>query len=91
MRTAFLRLAAASPSADGWVAFISSFNALIACGDLLRAGLVLFQIPAHATVRNQNWREYWREHERRADGAAPAELAERRNASKRGIVIDGML
>jgi len=51
-------------SSAGWVAFISSFNALLACGDVLGVALLLFQIPANATVRNQGWRTYWKEHKR---------------------------
>ena len=61
-----LLVSAALQIASGWLAFISSFNALIACGDVLAAGLVLLQIPANATVRNQGWRTYWRERKRLA-------------------------
>jgi hypothetical protein len=57
-----LLVAAALQVASGWLAFISSFNALIACGDVLAAGAVLLQIPANAILRNQGWRTYWREH-----------------------------
>jgi hypothetical protein len=45
----------------GWMAFISSSNALLACGDVFGAGMVLYQIPATAIVRNQGWRTFWRE------------------------------
>ena len=45
----------------GWVAFISEFNAFLACGDILAAGLVLFQIPAARIVRTHSWRTYWKE------------------------------
>jgi hypothetical protein len=45
---------------SGWIAFISTFNAFLACVDVLGAGMVLFQIPATAVVRNQGWRTYWR-------------------------------
>ena len=62
-----LIVAAALQSASGWVAFVSFFNALLACVDLLGAGVVLFQIPVHAIVRNQGWRTYWREHRRLAE------------------------
>jgi hypothetical protein len=58
-----LLVAAAIQVASGWVAFISVFNAFGACLDILDAGLVLFQIPATAIVRQQGLRTYWREHE----------------------------
>jgi hypothetical protein len=45
---------------SGWLAFISSFNALLACGDILGTGMVWYQIPAQAIVRNQGWKTYWR-------------------------------
>ncbi|HTI98570.1 MAG TPA: DUF3267 domain-containing protein [Dongiaceae bacterium] len=43
-----------------WLAFVSAFNAFLACGDILGASLVLYQIPAQAIVRNQGWKTYWR-------------------------------
>lgn len=58
-----LLVAAVAQVASGWVAFISAFNAFCACADILDAGLVLFQIPAAAIVRQQGLRTYWREHE----------------------------
>jgi len=58
-----LLVAAAAQITSGWFAFISSFNALLACGDILGAGMALFQIPASATVRNQGWRTHWRANE----------------------------
>lgn len=47
----------------GWVAFVSVFHAFLAGGDLLPAGLVLFQVPASGTVRQKSWRTYWREND----------------------------
>src|SRR6266516_4841603 len=41
-----LLVAAIAQVTCGWVAFISAFNALLACGDMLGAGMVLFQVPA---------------------------------------------
>jgi hypothetical protein len=58
-----LLVAVVAQVASGWVAFISAFNAFCACADVLDAGMVLFQIPATAIVRQQGWRTYWREHE----------------------------
>ncbi|HEY4261252.1 MAG TPA: DUF3267 domain-containing protein [Schlesneria sp.] len=58
-----LLVAAIAQVPSGWVAFISVFNAFLACVDILDAGLVVFQIPATAIVRQQGWRTYWREHE----------------------------
>ncbi len=45
-----------------WVAFVSAFNALCACVDMLLAGSILYQIPATAVVRFKSWRIFWREH-----------------------------
>jgi hypothetical protein len=50
----------------GWLAFVSSLNALLASGDILGAVVVLAQIPSTAMVRNQGWRTYWRPAERAA-------------------------
>jgi Putative zincin peptidase len=46
--------------ASGWAAFVSVFNALLACGDILAAGMVLFQLPTGTIVRNQGWWTYWK-------------------------------
>jgi len=58
-----LLVAAVAQVSSGWVAFVSAFNAFLACADILDAGLVLFQIPATATVRCRGLRIYWREHD----------------------------
>jgi len=58
-----LLVAAVAQVPAGWVAFISAFNAFLACAYLLDAGLVLVQTPTTAIVRQQGWRTYWREHE----------------------------
>jgi len=58
-----LLLAVVTQVSCGWIAFISAFNAFGACADILDAGLVLFQIPATATVRCRGLRTYWREHD----------------------------
>ncbi len=42
------------------LAFVSTLNALFACGDIFAIGLLLWQIPSDATVRNQGWRTFWR-------------------------------
>ena len=42
-------------------AFISIMNALSACGDLFAIGMLLWQVPRTAIVRNQGWRTYWRQ------------------------------
>src|SRR6185503_13338146 len=46
---------------SGLLAFSSALNALCACGDIFGVGLLLFQIPSDARVRNQGWRTYWRD------------------------------
>ena len=43
-----------------WLAFVSTWNAALACGDLLGAGLVITQVPSTAIVRNRGWFTYWR-------------------------------
>jgi hypothetical protein len=45
---------------SGWLAIGSTLNALCACGDVFAVGVLLFQVPADAKVRNQGWRTYWR-------------------------------
>ena len=57
-----LLVAAIAQVSSGWIAFVSAFNAFVAFLDILDAGLVLFQIPATATVRCRSLRIYWREH-----------------------------
>lgn len=42
------------------LAFISTINALFACGDFFAMALIIFQVPAHAMVRNQQYRTYWK-------------------------------
>ncbi len=56
-----LLLSAATQVSSGWVAFVSAFNALCACVDILLAGSVLIQIPATAIIRFKSWRIFWRE------------------------------
>ena len=58
-----LLVSAVAQVSSGWVAFVSAFNALCACVDMLLAGSVLFQIPATAIVRFKSWRIFWREHD----------------------------
>lgn len=58
-----LLVSAVTQVASGWIAFVSTFNALCACVDLLLAGSVLLQIPATAMVRFKSWRIYWKEHD----------------------------
>ena len=52
--------AAVAQVALGWAAFASTFNALMAGGDLLSAGITLFRIPANAVMRGQGWKTYVR-------------------------------
>jgi len=58
-----LLVSAVTQVSFAWVALASTFNAFGACADMLLAGLVLFQIPATAIIRQQGLRTYWREHE----------------------------
>jgi len=64
-----LLVSAVAQVSSGWIAFVSAFNALCACVDLLLAGSIIFQIPATAIVRFKSWRIFWREHDRLALGA----------------------
>lgn len=57
-----LLVSAVTQGSCRWAAFISVFNAFLACADLLDAGLVLSQIPGARTVRFHGWRIYWKEH-----------------------------
>jgi hypothetical protein len=67
-----LLVAAVVQMTSTWLAFVSAFNALLACGDILGAGMVWWQVPATAIVRNQGWRTYWREETVNSEpGAAP--------------------
>jgi hypothetical protein len=58
-----LLVSAVTQVSSGWIAFVSAFNALCACSDMLLAGSVLLQIPATAIVRFKSWRLFWREHD----------------------------
>ena len=49
------------------IAIISIINGLLACGDVLAAGMVLCQVPANGTVRNKGWLTYWRQYENNMD------------------------
>ena len=66
-----LMVAAALQLTSAWMAFVSAFNALLACGDIFGAGLVWWQVPATAIVRNQGWRTYWREETASAEPSSP--------------------
>ena len=39
---------------------MSILNAFCACGDIFAIGLLLFQVPPDATLRNQGWRTFWK-------------------------------
>jgi hypothetical protein len=56
-----LLLAALFQWGSGWIAFASILNALMACGDIFGATLLLIQVPASAITRNQGWKTYWKD------------------------------
>jgi hypothetical protein len=58
-----LLVSAITQVSSGWIAFVSTFNALCSCVDLLLAGSVLLQIPSTAIVRFKSWRVFWKEHD----------------------------
>lgn len=64
-----LVVAAVAQVALGWVAYASILNALLACGDIVSAGIALLRIPADGVVRMQGWKAYLRIAE---PGAAPS-------------------
>jgi hypothetical protein len=47
----------------GWGSVLGAFsivNALFAGGDVLATGIIAWQVPANAEVRNQGWKTWWR-------------------------------
>ncbi|MDT8896636.1 DUF3267 domain-containing protein [Thermanaerothrix sp. 4228-RoL] len=40
--------------------WISLFGTILASGDLVCVGIIFFQIPRSAVVRNKGWRTYWK-------------------------------
>jgi len=40
--------------------FFSLWGSVLACGDLVGLGIILFQIPNSAIVRNKGWKTYWK-------------------------------
>ena len=43
-----------------FLAFMSILNAFSACGDMFAVGLLLYQVPPGAILRNQGWRTFWK-------------------------------
>jgi len=41
------------------VVVVSVINGACACGDLLGIGMIAWQVPRHALVRNQGWQTWW--------------------------------
>jgi hypothetical protein len=39
---------------------VSLLGSVLACGDIVAVGLLLFQIPNAAVVRNKGWHTYWK-------------------------------
>lgn len=58
----FLPLAVAMTmnSSHELVAWVSTWNAFFACGDLFGIILLLFQVQSRAICRNQEWKTYWK-------------------------------
>ncbi|MGD0087339.1 MAG: DUF3267 domain-containing protein [Verrucomicrobiota bacterium] len=55
-----LVVAAVVQVTSGWAAFLSCFNAVLSCVDMLGVAMLLFQVPRTAVVRNQGWKSYWK-------------------------------
>jgi hypothetical protein len=53
-------LIAAIPELMQSLLWSSLFGSVSACGDLVGAGLIFFQIPRSAIVRNKGWKTYWK-------------------------------
>lgn len=55
-----LVVCAAFQTASAAVAILSIVNGACACGDLLGIGLIGWQVPRRALVRNQGWQTWWK-------------------------------
>jgi hypothetical protein len=55
-----LAACALTATASAFLAVASVGNAVFASGDLLAVGLLLAQVPPHATLRNKGWRVWWK-------------------------------
>jgi hypothetical protein len=53
-------LIAAIPELMQSLLWLSLLGSVLACGDLVGAGLIFFQIPPSAIVRNKGWKTYWK-------------------------------
>lgn len=60
MSLAPLLFSVAIGAVPGWVAYVSVFNALLACGDLFGATMVLLQVSPGASVHNHGYWTYWK-------------------------------
>lgn len=56
----YMSWAPAVMSALAWLSTLSILGGIAASGDLLALGLVAFQIPRTAIVRNKGWKTYWK-------------------------------
>lgn len=69
-----LVVAGVAQASNVWVAYSSIVNAYLACGDILATGVLLFEVPANAVIRNQGMKAYFREKLTRVEpGAAPTD------------------
>lgn len=48
------------PMATLFFLLFSLWGSVLACGDLVGVGLILFQIPNSSAVRNKGWKTYWK-------------------------------
>lgn len=55
-----LAVCALTARACAFLAVASVVNALFASSDLFAVGLLLAQVPPHATLRNKGWRVWWK-------------------------------
>lgn len=79
-----LLVAAALQMTSPWLAFVSVFNALLACGDIIGAGIIWWQIPATAILRNLGFRTYWREETSSAEQDGTGQPATRSQSKSEG-------
>jgi len=57
-----LMVSIATGLTNGFIAWISTWNALFACVDVFGIILLYIQVPPDAICRNQGWKTYWRQH-----------------------------
>jgi hypothetical protein len=50
-----------NPTAVGMVAIVSVVNGMLAGGDITIVGIILWQVPANAVLKNKGWATWWKQ------------------------------